>query len=150
MSPAEEAAPSRRPFKEDTSSLTSPSEASNNYHTNTQTSLSTQHHLHVTPMRTVEETEAWEATRSSVYRQDLTLFSVWRAEEFTPHPPHSPCCTHIAPAFAKLILPLLLLLFLLVLPPHMHTPFLAEHSSSLPQLSAGANFFPNILFELCV
>lgn len=143
MSRAEEAAPLRRPFQKDTSSLTSPNEASNNYHTNTQTRLSTQHHLHVTLMRKLEETEAWEATRSSVYRQDLTLFSVWRAEEFTPHPPHSPCCTHTAPAFAKLILPLLLLFFL---PPHMHTPFLAEHSSSLPQLSAGANFFLSILF----
>lgn len=138
------------------SRLTGLTEQSNNLphkqkHTNkTQAHMKT-HHLQVTLGRRLKE-EVWgrgAESLHSVYSQDFHYTSLFclSVQSCGMHPTPSPStsCTHIAPAFAKPILPLLL--HLSFLPLHTHTPYSAEHSSSLPPAVSWSSFLPDILLS---
>lgn len=115
----------------------------------TRTNASTQHHLRMTPEepRGKGGNAAVSVLRySQVFHYTSLVLSQCRAVEFTPHPFHLPSCTQVAPAFANPTLPLLLLLF----PLDIHTPYLAEHSSSLAPAVSWISFLSQHILELCV
>lgn len=163
---AEVASPQRLLFKEETSShiCRSPfpglTEPSNNYHTNRNTQTNTSTHQDTTPpSRDAGEKTggggggvggsagAAELHLQSGFSLHISCLESVQSCGIHPTPPPQPPCTHIAPAFANLILPLLLLFFL---PLHMHTPYSAEHSNSLPPVVSWSSFLSRHTLESCV